>query len=114
MKAIFLILIFALFVDCIRSEEQLFPIIGRWQIVNDCITCSIFEFDHDNLLTIFEQSEASSYYYNLYPDNTIKIEYGALSGTYELEIYENDSIKILGFTISGIPEVFNTTLKRLE
>lgn len=115
MKHIFIFfIIIGTSLSCESTHENCVELLGRWQLIGICFDCPIFEFIDQEKLVIHDGDHSNEYNYRLYYDNTIEIDFGTQDGRYDIVAYTIDSIEIIGFTISGIPEEFNTLLKRID
>jgi len=101
------------FLSCEPTLEGGVEIIGKWLLIGNCFDCPIFEFVDQEKLIIHDGDHWAEYNYKLYRNNTIEIDYGTQDGRYDIAVHTRDSIEIIGFTISGIPEDFDTLLKRI-
>lgn len=111
----FLILV-GISLSCEKSYLDDVDILGKWLLLGSCDSCATFEFEKNNNLTIHEigNEHSNTYDYKLFRDNTIQIDYGTTKGRYDIINQSIDTIEIVGFSISGIPEEMNTLLKRLH
>jgi len=101
--------------SCEKTSVDGVDLIGYWKWIEypDFDSSITFEFQDSKTLNIHDGDSFSSYEYELFRDNTIQIEYGTRVKRNEVVVYSKDSIEILGFTISGIPEAYSTILKRI-
>ena len=117
MRTLLLLLLLGSFtLSCEKTSVDGVDLIGEWKwIANPEFDSNyIFEFVSSDTLVLHDVGiNSSSYGYELFRDNTIQIEYGTRIDRDEIITYTNDSIEIIGFTISGIPEDRNTILKRI-
>lgn len=104
-----------IFLSCDRTYVDGVDLIGKWLLLRSCDSCVTFEFEKNNNLIIHEigNEYSNSYEYELYRDNTIQIKYGTTNDRYDIITHSIDTIEIMGFSISGIPEEMNTLLKRM-
>ncbi len=113
----FLFSCFLLFNGCedSTSVEPENYLIGKWLDINSCDSCLIYEFNPDNSLYRHKIGENSidTLSYKLLSKDSINIVYKS-NKNYKIERYTEDSIEILGFTQSLIPEINSTILKRIE
>jgi len=116
MKILVSFLVFiGLILSCERTEVDGVDIIGKWLLIRDCDSCMTFKFEKDNNLIIHEigRDYSTTHEYKLYRDNTIWINYLEIKGRYDVAAYSEDTIEIMRFTLSNIPEERNTLLKRI-
>ncbi|MCD4709365.1 MAG: hypothetical protein K8R52_00835 [Bacteroidales bacterium] len=116
MKILVSFLVFVgLILSCERTAIDGVDLIGKWLVIRDCDSCVTYEFEKGNNLIIHQigRDYSNSYEYKLYRDNTIQIDYRTTKDRYDIVVYSVDTIEIMGFTISGIPEEMNTLLKRM-
>ena len=116
MRLILLILFNSLLIGCDRTSINDVDLIGEWLLLRSCDSCLIYEFDEDYKLFIRETNDESFYQYNykFYTSKTIGIFNEDYNGIHTINIYRRDSIEIMGFTLSGIPEEMNSLLKRIH
>lgn len=114
-KTLPIILVALCVISCEKSSNSL-DLIGNWKWwrYSELNPDVVFEFNQNDTLVIFAEGDSSFYNYTFYSDNTIKIEYGTRVDRNEIIVYSNDSIEILEFTISGVPEERNTVLIRTQ
>jgi hypothetical protein len=91
------------------------PLIGKWLDVNTCDSCLIYDFINDNDLILNQliESDDDTISYAWLGNNLVEIDYYGKK-EYTVEFFTNDSIKIIGFTLSIIPENNSTILKKIK
>jgi len=91
-------------------------LIGRWLKLGPyCDSCSIYEFDDANNLIIefIHGNDFDSLLYKLPDAESIVIISEDKEIKYDLIYHTNDSIEIVGFTLSAVGVIKKTVLKRL-
>ena len=117
-RILFFVILSCCAIGCSKDTFDEVDLFGKWRWWslhhgNDIV----FEFNPNDTLTIHNENEVWNTSYEYYSDNTIRIEIGdsVFTDRLQIEIYSIDSIEIIGFTISLIPEEPRSTiLSRIE
>jgi len=114
--AISILIIFGIIVSCEKTLDGGADLIGSWLVLQDCDSCAMFEFETKNNLIIHDliENKSSSHDYRLLHDNIIQISYGDRKDRYDIKTHSIDTIEIIGFSLSTVPEEMNTLLKRIH
>ncbi len=111
----FIVFIGILF-SCERSQIDYNDLIGKWLVIAQCDSCTIFEFIDDQTLLFHNLIDdvTHTYEYKLYHDNTIQIKTELMDERYPIKRTGKDTLIIVGFMTSAVPEEMDTILKRLS
>ena len=115
MRTILLIILVGISVSCEKTSVRGVNLLGEWEKmirVDALATGIIYDFKEGNSLIISKGVYADTLEYELLFNNSIHIVYESMDDTYEIVTYSNDSIEIMGFSRSPIPEEYNTLLVR--
>jgi len=97
------------------NEDESNYLIGRWEKVNICDSCMLFDFLPNNELirTYIDYNYVDTVYYNYLGDDVVQIgEIG--ENVYDIIVYTQDSIEIKDYRVTALALDFTTVLKRLE
>jgi len=117
MRLLFFILLLCTATCCEKTSVRGVDLIGNWRLSNhadpDIISKVIFEFEPNSNLIIHSGDYSDTLEYKLLFNNSIHIIYETIDDIFDINTYTKDSIEIMGFSLSSVPEEYNTLLVRL-